>query len=87
MLSEHGSAIALHFVAPDHLAHFVWDMVHESLDLNSIMASYSEERGYQQYHPTLMTALLLYACCQSVDSSQRIAKGCAERLDFMAVTA
>lgn len=76
----------LDFVPPDHLAHFVRDTVRESLDLSSIMDSYSEERGYPPYHPTMMTALLLYAYCQGVYSSRRIAKGCTERLDFMAVT-
>lgn len=35
----------------------------------------------------MMTALLLYAYCQGVYSSRRIAKGCEERVDFMAVTA
>jgi transposase len=60
--------------------------VRESLDLSAIMDSYTEERGYPPYHPTMMTALLLYAYCQGVYSSRRIAKGCTERLDFMAVT-
>jgi transposase len=76
----------LDFVPPDHLAHFVRDTVRESLDLSAIMESYSEERGYPPYHPTMMTALLLYAYCQGVYSSRRMAKGCVERLDFMAVT-
>jgi transposase len=34
----------------------------------------------------MMTALLLYAYRHGVSSSRRIAKGCAERLDFIAVT-
>ena len=34
----------------------------------------------------MMTALLLYAYCQGVYSSRRIAKAATERLDFMAVT-
>lgn len=76
----------LDFVPPDHLAHFVRDTVRESLDLSAIMASYTEERGYPPYHPTMMTALLLYGYCQGVYSSRRIAKGCIERIDFMAVT-
>jgi transposase len=76
----------LDFVPPDHLAHFVRDTVRESLDLSAIMESYSEERGYPPYHPTMMTALLLYSYCQGVYSSRRMAKGCVERLDFMAVT-
>ena len=35
----------------------------------------------------MMTALLLYAYSQGVYSSRRIARGCEERLDFLAVTA
>jgi len=35
----------------------------------------------------MMTALLLYAYCQGVYSSRRIARACEERVDFMAVTA
>ena len=35
----------------------------------------------------MMTALLLYAYCQGVYSSRRMARSCEERLDFMAVTA
>jgi transposase len=76
----------LDFVPADHLSHFVRDTVRESLDLSAIMDAYSEERGYPPYHPTMMTALLLYSYCQGIYSSRRMAKGCVERLDFMAVT-
>jgi transposase len=76
----------LDFVPLDHLSHFVRDTVRESLDLSAIMDAYSEERGYPPYHPTMMTALLLYSYCQGIYSSRRMAKGCVERLDFMAVT-
>jgi hypothetical protein len=34
----------------------------------------------------MMVALLLYACCQGIYSSRRIAGACEERVDFMAVT-
>jgi transposase len=74
-------------VPADHLAHFVRDTVREALDLSEIFATYEEERGFPPYHPTMMTALLLYAYCQGVFSSRRIAKACRERVDFMAVTA
>ena len=76
----------LDFVPADHVAHFVRDTVRESLDLSSILEGYGEERGQPPYHPTMMTALLLYAYCQGIYSSRRMAKGCVERLDFMAVT-
>ena len=77
----------LDFVPPGHLAHFVRDTVAEELDLAVIVESYEEERGYPPYHPVMMTALLLYAYCQGLYSSRRIARACEERVDFMAVTA
>lgn len=69
------------------LAHFVRDLVQKSLDLSAITDEYGEERGFPPYHPVMMTALLLYAYCQGVYSSRRIAKACEQRVDFMAVTA
>jgi len=77
----------LDFVPPDHLAHFIRDTVAEELDLSGIVEAYDEERGYPPYHPVMMTALLLYAYCQRIYSSRRIAQACEERVDFMAVTA
>jgi transposase len=70
-----------------HLAHFVRNLVRDSLDLSAILADYAEERGYPPYHPVMMTALLLYAYCQGIYSSRRIAQACEQRVDFMAVTA
>ena len=74
-------------VPAGHVAHFVRDLVREGLDLSEIMGEYREERGYPPYHPVMMVALLLYAYCRGVYSSRKIAKGCEERVDFMAVTA
>lgn len=74
------------FVPQGHLAHFVRNTVLEALDLSVILDCYSEERGYPPYHPAMMTALLLYAYCQGIYPSRRIAKACQERVDFMAVT-
>jgi len=73
-------------VPAGHLAHFVRDTVREVLDLSGILATYSEERGYPPYHPVMMVALLLYAYCQGIYSSRKIARACEERVDFMAVT-
>lgn len=74
-------------VPPEHIAHFIRDTVRDVLDLSEIHAAYNEERGFPPYHPTMMTALLLYAYCHGVFSSRRIARACQERVDFMAVTA
>jgi transposase len=79
---------SVHELVPaGHVAHFVRDTVREELDLSAILSVYSEERGYPPYHPTMMVALLLYAYSRGVYSSRRIAQGCEERVDFMAVTA
>jgi transposase len=74
-------------VAPGHVAHFVRDTVREELELGPILSAYEEERGYPPYHPVMMVALLLYAYSRGVYSSRKIAQGCEERVDFMAVTA
>lgn len=74
-------------VPEEHLAHFVRDTVRDSLDLSAILKTYTEERGFPPYHPVMMTALLLYAYCQGIYASRRMAKACEERVDFMAVTA
>jgi transposase len=74
-------------VPAGHLAHFVRDLVRDSLDLSAILDEYREERGYPPYHPVMMTALLLYAYCQGVYSSRRMGQACEQRVDFMAVTA
>jgi transposase len=74
-------------VPAGHLVHFIRETVRESLDLSAILGAYEEERGYPPYHPVMMTALLLYAYCQGIYSSRRIARACEERMDFRAVTA
>jgi transposase len=48
-------------VPAGHLAHFVRDLVRESLDLSAIVKTYTEDRGFPPYDPTMMVALLLYA--------------------------
>jgi transposase len=75
------------FVPPDHVAHFVRDLVREQLELSAIFDSYVELRGYPPFDPRMMTALLLYGYSRGVYSSRRLARGCEERVDFMAVTA
>ena len=74
-------------VPAGHLAHFVRDLVRESLDVSAILQTYPEDRGFPPYDPTMMVALLLYAYSQGLYASRRIAKACEERVDFMAVTA
>ena len=68
-------------------AHFIRDLVREEIDLTAILAEYTEERGYPPYHPAMMVALILYGYTQGVRSSRKLARACATRVDFMAVTA
>ena len=86
------------FVPAGHPARLTRDVVRETLDLGAIMAAYDEPRGYPPCHPAApalrpaapdrgMVALLLYAYTQGIYASRRIAKGCEERLDVMALTA
>ena len=78
-------ANVMDLVPEGHVAHFVRNWVLEELDLSEIYASYTEERGYPPYHPAMMTAMLLYAYCQGIYSSCRIARACTERVDLMAI--
>ena len=73
------------FVAEDHLARFVLNLVRDDIDLAEITGSYGSERGRPPFDPTMMTALLLYSYCCGIYSSRRIAKACRERVDFMSI--
>jgi transposase len=73
------------FVDKKHLATFVLNVVRDELDLAKILACYSSEKGQPPFHPVMMTALLLYGYCCGIYSSRRLAKACAERVDFMSI--
>src|SRR5271169_3215176 len=73
------------FVGADHLARFIAGLVLDHLDLREIEGAYGSERGQPPFDPAMMTALLLYAYCNGVYSSRRIAKAARERVDFMSV--
>ena len=73
------------FVAEDHLARLVLNLVREDVDLAAISGSYAGERGQPPFDPVMMTVLLLYSYCCGIYSSRRIAKACRERVDFMSI--
>ena len=75
------------YVPSDHLAQFVVVLAREHLGLSEIVASYKSGLGQPPFDPRMMTALLLYAYCFGLYSSRRIAKACAERVDFMMIVA
>jgi transposase len=75
------------FVPKEHLSRFVVSLVRESLDLRSIYAAYSGEKGQPPYEPAMMVTLLLYSYAVGLYSSRRIARACAERTDFLMIVA
>ena len=74
-------------VPAGQLAHFVRNLVRESLDVSAILKPDTEDRGFPPDAPTMMTALLRYADGPGLYASRRIAKAGEERGDCMAVTA
>ena len=80
-------AAVVDYVPADPLAQFVVALAREHLDLTEIVASYKSGLGQPPFDPRMMTALLLYAYCSGLYSSRRIAKACAERVDFIMIVA
>ena len=80
-------AVVVDYVPADHRAQFVVVLAREHLDLSEIVASYKSGLGQPPFDPRMMTALLLYAYCSGLYSSRRMAKACAERVDFMMIVA
>lgn len=75
------------WLAEDHLAYFVSDLV-DDLDLCEIEAVYEdEERGQPPYHPRMMVKVLIYAYCVGVFASRRIEKRLAEDIAFRVLAA
>jgi transposase len=68
------------WLSEDHLAYAVRDVV-QQLDLSAFYAGYSADgRGAPPYHPALLVCLLLYAWCNQVYSSRKIARLCRNDL-------
>jgi transposase len=75
------------WLAEEHLAYFVSDVV-DQLDLSAMRAVYGEEkRGQPPYDPRLMTKLLVYGYCTGVFSSRRIQKRLQEDIPFKVLAA
>jgi len=70
----------------DHLAYFVSDVV-DGLDLSAIYESYSEERGYPPYNPTMMTKLWLYGYACGVRSARKLQRATREDVGFRVLCA
>ena len=75
------------WLAEDHLAYFVSDLV-DDLNLSEIEAVYEdEERGQPPYHPRMMVKVLIYAYCVGVFASRRIEKRLVEDVAFRVLAA
>src|ERR1700722_419582 len=75
------------WLAENHLAYFVSDVV-DQLDLSSIHAVYEKEsRGQPPYDPRLMTKLLVYGYSTGVFSSRRIQKRIQEDVPLRVLAA
>jgi transposase len=70
------------WLAEDHLARFVAEMVDEVLDLSAIYGDYRGVRGYPPYDPRLMVRLLVYGYSVGVRSSRAIARRCVDDVAF-----
>jgi transposase len=75
------------YVARDHLARFIVQLVRESLDLKELAGSYRSDVGQPPFDPGMMTALLLHGYASGLYSSRRLARACVERVDFMMIVA
>jgi transposase len=75
------------WLAEDHLAWFVIDVVAE-LDVSAFLAGYrSDGRGGAAYDPRMMLALLVYAYCVGERSSRRIEQRLVEDVAFRVIAA
>lgn len=70
------------WLAEDHLARFVSELVEEVLDLGPFLASYTEARGFPPYDPRLMLKLLIYGYVTGVRSSRAIERRCRDDVAF-----
>ena len=70
------------WVAEDHLARFVDELVEDVFDLDVFYAAYTEKRGFPPYDPRLMIKVLLYGYTTGVRASRDIEKHCHENVPF-----
>ncbi len=68
------------WMSEDHLAYAIRDVV-QLLDLSAFRQGYSSDgRGAPAYAPEMLIALLLYAWCNQIYSSRKIARLCLDDL-------
>lgn len=75
------------WLAPDHPARMVDDLVEQGLDLSAVYASYTEVRGAPPYDPRLMLKILIYGYSHGITSSRALERRCQDDVAFRFLTA
>ena len=75
------------WLAADHPARWVDDLVEHGLDLSAIYADYTEVRGAPPYEPRLMLKILIYGYSHGVTSSRALERRCHDDIAFRFLTA
>jgi transposase len=74
------------WVAADHPARWVDDLVEQGLDLSEIYAGYTEARGAPPFDPRLMLKILIYGYSHGVTSSRELERRCTDDVAFRFLT-
>jgi len=75
------------WLAVDHPARWVDDLVEHGLDLSAIYADYTKVRGAPPYEPRLMVKILIYGYSHGVTSSRALERRCHDDIAFRFLTA
>ena len=75
------------WLAADHPARWVDDLVEHGLDLSEVYADYTEVRGGPPYDPRLMLKVLIYGYSHGVTSSRALERRCHDDIAFRFLTA
>jgi transposase len=75
------------WLATDHPARMVDDLVEHGLDLSAIYAGYTEVRGAPPYDPRLMLKILVYGYSHGITSSRALERRCQDDVAFRFLTA
>ena len=75
------------WLAADHPARWVDDLVEHGLDLSGVYADYTEVRGAPPYEPRLMLKILIYGYSHGITSSRALERRCQDDIAFRFLTA
>lgn len=74
------------WVAADHPARWVDDLVEHGLDLSGIYVDYTEARGGPPFDPRLMLKILIYGYSHGITSSRALERRCHDDVAFRFLT-